>query len=171
MSSSSARSVEGRALDLILAIDRIRDTAVDERAMAAEIVRILAEAVQAELCVLCLTDDETGELDLHTLADGLGALDDPGAEQPLRELAQKAASAPTAQFVTTDVTLGGRRHGYCIAGPLRVGGDSLGALLLLNEDRPFDAGEIELVSRFGDAVRIVAASQTEPFRVVGGPAR
>ena len=93
MSSQAGRSLEGRALDLILAIDRIRDTAVDEREMAAQIVRTLAEAVQAELCVLCLTDDETGELDLHTLTDGLGALAEPGAEQPLRELAQQFSRA------------------------------------------------------------------------------
>ncbi len=145
MSSQSVRSLEGRALDLILAIDRIRDTAADEREMAAEIVRTLAEAVQAELCVLCLTDDETGDLDLRTLADGLGALAGPEAAEPLRDLAQQAALETSARFVNTDVTLGGRRHGYCIAGPLRVGGDSLGALLLLNEDRPFDPGEIGLV--------------------------
>jgi adenylate cyclase len=144
MNGQPPHSVEGRALDLILAIDRIRDTAVDEREMAAEIVRTLAEAVQAELSVLCLTDDDTGELDLRTLTDGLGALAGVEAVQPLRELAQEAANAPTARFVSTDVTLGGRQHCYCIAGPLRVGEDSLGSLLLLNADRPFDAGEIEL---------------------------
>ncbi|MEP7358477.1 MAG: hypothetical protein ABI847_14615, partial [Anaerolineales bacterium] len=90
MSTPAARSVEGRALDLILAIDRIRDTAADERELAAAIVRTLAEAVQAELCVLCLTDDDTGELDLQSLNDGAEALNEPEARQPLLALAQAA---------------------------------------------------------------------------------
>jgi len=45
----SSRSLDSRALALILAIDRVRDSAHDEREMAAAIVNTLAEAVEAEL--------------------------------------------------------------------------------------------------------------------------
>ena len=45
----------------------------------------------------------------------------------------------------TDLVLNDQPLSYCIAAPLRVGDDSLGALLLLNADRPFEPGEVRLV--------------------------
>jgi adenylate cyclase len=144
-SHTPPRSAEGRALDLVLAIDRIRDSADGEREMAAEIVRLLAEAVQAELCVLCLSDDDTGELDVQTLTEGLGALAAPGALPPLRDLAQQAAQSPAAQLLRAEVTLAGGQIGYCLAAPMRVGDDSLGALVLLNAGRSFDDSETALM--------------------------
>ena len=140
-----ARSIEARALALILAIDRIRDSAPDEREMASAIVTTLADAVEAELCLLCLRDDDTGELAVRALIDRVGAYDDGLTEPALRELAQRAADARGAEFIRTDLVLNNQPLSYCIAGPLRVGDDSLGALLLLNADRPFDSGEITLV--------------------------
>jgi class 3 adenylate cyclase len=141
----SSRSIEARALALILAIDRVRDSAPDEREMASAIVTTLADAVEAELCLLCLRDDDTDELSVRALIDRAGAYDDGQTEEALRQLAQRAADARGAEFLRTDLVLNDRAHSYCIAGPLRVGDDSLGALLLLNAERPFDSGEITLV--------------------------
>ena len=149
------RSLEARALALILAIDRIRDTAVDEREMASSIVTTLADAVEAELCLLCLRDDDTAELEVRALVDRMGAYGEAGTEHTLRELAEAAADSPGAKFFRTDLVLKGRPHSHCIAGPLRVGADSLGALLLLNADRPFDAGQVTLVQ---DAVSQIDAA-------------
>jgi len=144
-STRPARSVEARALALILAIDRIRDSAPDEREMAASIVTTLADAVEAELCLLCLRDDDTDELEVRALIDRAGAYDDGQTEDALRALAERAANAKGAEFVRTDLVLNDRPHEHCIAGPLRVGDESLGALLLLNAERPFDGAEITLV--------------------------
>ena len=44
-----------------------------------------------------------------------------------------------------EVALGLGRLAHGVAAPLRVGGQSLGALLLLNVDRPFGAAELALV--------------------------
>src|SRR5262249_53898813 len=143
-----SNSLEARALALILEIDRIRDSASNEREMASAIVGTLADAVQAELCLLCLRDDDVapggapGELAVRARVDRAGVYDDGSTEQALRALAQRAADAPGAEFLRTDLVLNDRPHEYCIAGPLRVGDDSLGALVLLNADRPFEPGEI-----------------------------
>src|SRR5713101_1700362 len=142
---SQPRSLEARALALILAIDRVRDSAPEEREMASAIVTTLADAVEAELCLLCLRDDDSGELEVRALIDRMGAYDDGLTEQALLDLAQRAANAKGAEFMRTDLVLNDRPLSFCIAGPLRVGDESLGALLLLNADRPFDSGEITLV--------------------------
>ena len=142
MSSSSAAD---RALNLILAIDKLRDAVADERELASAIVTTVADAVEAELCLLCLRDDDTHELQLKAVIDRVGVYGDGGGEQALRELAVQAAELPQADFLQTDLTLKQRRVSYCLAGPLRVGGESLGALLLLNVERPFDGEERKLV--------------------------
>jgi class 3 adenylate cyclase/GAF domain-containing protein len=134
-----------RAVDLMLAIDRIRDTAADEREMASAIVTTLADAVEAELCLLCLRDDDTGELQLRAALDRM-AVYDASTEGYFRNLAEKAADLQGADFLDADFTLKNRRHTFCLAAPLHVGEDSLGALLLLNADRPFNGEEQNLVS-------------------------
>jgi class 3 adenylate cyclase len=141
---STAEPPASRQLALILAIDRIRDGAADERELASQIVTTLADAVEAELCLLCLRDDDTGELQLRALTDRAGVYGGQNAEPILRGLAQRAADSTAAQYVRTDFELAGQKHSYCVAAPLRVGGESLGALLLLNAGRPFDPGELTL---------------------------
>ena len=136
-----------RALQLILAIDRLRDSVTDERELAAGVVATLAEAVEAELCLLCLRDDDTQELQLRAVIDRAGVYGEAGAEAALRDLARQAAELPQAGFLQTSAigTLTGRRAAYCLAGPLRVGGESLGAVLLLNAGQDFSPRERELV--------------------------
>src|SRR5437763_413796 len=99
------RSIEARALALILAIDRVRDSAPDEREMASAIVTTLADAVEDELCLLCLRDDDSGDLTVRALIDRVGAYDNGLTEAALRELAQRAADAHSAEFIRTDLVL------------------------------------------------------------------
>ena len=136
---------KSRAVDLMLAIDRIRDTAVDEREMTSAMITTLADAVEAELCLLCLRDDDTGELQLRAVLDRM-AVYDASTEAQLRDLAAQAAGLEAADFLTTNLSLKERRHTYCLAAPLRVSGESLGALLLLNADVQFDGAEQALVN-------------------------
>jgi adenylate cyclase len=58
-----------KELDLILAIDRVRDTAPEPLAMLTAIANVLADHLQADLCLLCLLDSETGELELKAIND------------------------------------------------------------------------------------------------------
>ena len=50
-----------RAVELMLAIDHIRDSIKDERELTGAIVTTLADAVEAELCLLCLRDGMSGD--------------------------------------------------------------------------------------------------------------
>jgi len=145
LSASDQLKWKSRAVDVMLAIDRIRDTAADERELTSAIVTTLADAVEAELCLLCLRDDDTGELQLRAVTDR-AAVFDATTEDDLRALAEKAAALAGADFLSADLTLRDRRHTHCLAAPLRVGNDSLGALLLLNADHPFDGEEQTLVN-------------------------
>ena len=58
-----------RELDLVLAIDDIRDTASEPSIMLAAIVSVLADQLVADLCLLCLMNQETGELELKAVED------------------------------------------------------------------------------------------------------
>ena len=58
-----------KALDLIMAIDHVRDTLPEPLAMLSAIANILADQFQADLCMLCLLDRETGELELKAVND------------------------------------------------------------------------------------------------------
>ncbi len=134
-----------RTLEVMRAIDRIRDNTVDERQMAAAIITTLADAVEAELCLLCLRDDDSGELQLRAVLDRMAAYDT--ASDPFfRALAVRAAEMTGADFLQADFAAANRRATFCLAAPLRVGGESLGALLLLNADKPFDGEEQALVN-------------------------
>ena len=145
-----------RAIDLMLAIDRIRDTMSDEREMTSAIVTCLADAVEAELCLLCLRDDDApdgeGALQLRAVVDR-AMVYDAATESYFSELATQAMRLVGANFLDANYLLKNRRLMYCLAAPLRVGRESLGALLLLNADRPFNGGEQELAT--------VAISQTD----------
>ncbi len=145
-----------RAVDLMLAIDHIRDSMNDGREMTAAIVTTLADAVEAELCLLCLRDDDVpftevegeagreSELQLRAVVDRAGVYT-PATERYFRELSLRATRLPSAEFLDTHFVLKDAGQMYCLAAALRVGQDSMGALLLLNADRPFEGGERDLV--------------------------
>ncbi len=135
-----------RAVNLILAIDRIRDQATDERELLSAILSALADGVEAELALMSLRDDDTGEVQLRAVLDRATLYDADSAAE-LRALAARAAELPNADFVHTSLTLRGRRVAFGLALPLRLGAESLGALLLLNADRPFNGGEHDLVTK------------------------
>ena len=136
-----------RAVELMRAIDRIRDSADDERELTSAIVATLASAVEAELCLLCLRDDDTGELQLRAVTDRAGVYDS-STEGYFHDLAARAAALQGADFLSADLVLKDQRRARfaCLAAPLNVGGDNLGALLLLNADHPFNGEEQALVN-------------------------
>jgi class 3 adenylate cyclase len=64
-----ALDLKQRELDLILAIDHIRDTAPDPIAMLSAIVQALCEHLRVELCLISLVDRETGQIELKAITD------------------------------------------------------------------------------------------------------
>ena len=87
----------------------------DERELASQIVTTLADAVEAELCLLCLRDDDTGALQLRALTDRAGVYGGQNAEQILRGLAQRAADSSLARAVPAISALAITAAGLAIA--------------------------------------------------------
>ncbi len=58
-----------RELEMILAIDRIRDTSPDPTTMLANIVDALIERFDAEVGFLCLVSRDNGEMELKIVRD------------------------------------------------------------------------------------------------------
>lgn len=63
----AALALKQKELELVMAIDHIRDTVPEPMAMLTSIVNLLADELDAELCLLSLIDPETGIIELKAL--------------------------------------------------------------------------------------------------------
>lgn len=130
-----------RQLEIVLAIDRVRDTAPAPEAMFAGILGVLAERFQASLCLLYLLDPETHTLELKAVNKRGPDLDLDATR--LLPLAQQAMQTEGV-FVRRAQEVGLLSDGHVAAMPV-VMNRPLGAVLLVRAGRPFDADEIELL--------------------------
>jgi class 3 adenylate cyclase len=139
---------KSREIEVLLALDRIRDGAQSERELVASLLHTLTESAEAELGLLWLTDEDTPEddLNLRGVVDR-AQLFTGEAPATLAELARQAAAQPGATLTDANLQLGDRRVTHALTAPLRVGAESLGVLLLLNADRSFDSPERDLVQK------------------------
>ena len=60
-----------RLLDTVLAVDRLRDAANDERELVSAAVGAMCGATHAEACLLSLSNEDTGQLELRAISDRL----------------------------------------------------------------------------------------------------
>ncbi len=63
------------ALELVMAIDHVRDALPEPSAMLAAIANVVTDRLRADLCLLCLLDRETGDLELKAIDDRGDQLD------------------------------------------------------------------------------------------------
>jgi class 3 adenylate cyclase len=144
-------ALKQRELDLTLQIDHIRDTVPEPSAMLAAIANALTDQFQADLCLLCLLDRETGELELKAVTHRSERL---GQLEPVitRELAERAVEADdiviweASEVLAEDdlARLPGRLQ--LVAVPIIMGTDKrLGALLLARSQSPFGPNDVELL--------------------------
>ncbi len=128
-----------RDLDITLSIDHIRDTVAEPMAMLAGIANALTAQLEADLCLLCLLDRETGDLELKAVSDRgeqFGKLD-PDA---VHRLAERALAADDVITWTEGETL------YLAGVPIIMGTDErLGALVLARSRAPFGQDDAELL--------------------------
>ncbi len=132
-----------RELEIILAIDRVRDLSTDPRTMLTEIARTVGRQLEADLCLLGLVDQATGQLDLGAVEDAanlFASLD----EHAIRQALEAALALDGVTPLAADAGWGAAGPQYLLASPLVIGDDVLGALLLANRDRPFDQPAREL---------------------------
>lgn len=132
-----------RELEIILAIDRIRDLGADPQVMLTEIAHTVGQQLEADLCLLGLVDQVTGQLDLSAVEDRanlFATLDEDAVRQVLEAALELDGVTPLA----ADAGWGAAGPRHLLACPLIVGHETLGTLLLANRDRPFDQAARQL---------------------------
>ena len=60
-------ALKQRELDMVLAVDHIRDTAVNLSAMLTAIAQVLADHLHSDLCLIVLLDKESNQVELKAL--------------------------------------------------------------------------------------------------------
>ncbi|MCP4538305.1 MAG: GAF domain-containing protein [Chloroflexi bacterium] len=139
-----------KELDLILAIDHIRDTVVEPSAMLSAIANVLTDQFQADLCLLCLADRETGTLELKAVNDRSEPF---GQLEPFitRELAQKVVKADDIVIWKGDQVLPESALAqlpdnlHLAAVPIVLEDKRLGAVLLVRSLASFDSDDVALL--------------------------
>ncbi|MDY7040401.1 MAG: GAF domain-containing protein, partial [Chloroflexota bacterium] len=133
------KSQEARELEIIVALDHIRDTVTDPRRLLASVAQTVAGRLEADLCLLSVVDEGTGEPELRAVDDRLavfGTLPRPALDEAI----DRALTLETTSIleVSPDLDRAGLHH--LLAAPLWAGSHDmpLGALLLFNRDQPFD---------------------------------
>jgi class 3 adenylate cyclase/GAF domain-containing protein len=155
-SPSEQLALQTRRIDLMLAIDRLRDEAEDERELVTAAVSMISNAIEVDLCLLSLIDPDTKRLEVRAVLDRLGRLDEL-AEDQLHELAHQASLLSEAQVLKSIEATGLPDSLHWLASPLRVHTELLGALLLARQERTFNSGDRALllaaVSQLDSAIK------------------
>ena len=137
--NAGGESQEARELEIIVALDHIRDTVTDPRQLLTSVAQAVAGRLGADLCLLSVVDEVTGEPELRAVDDRLGvfgALPRPALDQAIR----RALSLETTSIleVSPDLRRAGLHHLLAASLRAEAEGTPLGALLLFNRDQPFD---------------------------------
>jgi adenylate cyclase len=151
-----ALELKQKELDLITAIDEVRDSISEPEAMFKEIMNLLAVRFEADLCLLFLLDRETGEVKL-------AATNDPSQQfESLQQLITQELAERTVWL--DDVTMWVGRQElpeasltilpdnlHLIAAPIVMGSEErLGSLLLARSHTPFGLPEVQLLGTVED---------------------
>jgi len=153
-----ALALKQKELDLITAIDEIRDTMPEPATMLTAIVNLLADRLDADLCLMFLLDRETGEVKLTATSDqsqGFGPLQ----QAITQELAEWATGLdhittwggherlPVESLASVPADL------QLAAVPIIMGTDErLGSLLLTRPQVPFGPDDVQLLKTAEDQI-------------------
>jgi adenylate cyclase len=147
-----------RELEMVVAIDELRDTVPEPVAMLTSIVELLAERLEADSCLMFLLDRETGEVELRAATDRTQQL---GRLQRIitPELAERAMRLDDVAIWNEleDLPAGSPLdlpEGMQLAAvPIYVGAqERLGALLLARSQAPFYPDEVQLLRTAEDQI-------------------
>ncbi len=141
-----ALALKEKELNLVIEIDRIRDTAPEPETMLVALVNLLAKEMDARLCALWLKDRESGATELKAVNDRSPAIApyqrllSPNVARRIIGLNQLAMWTESDLFKDSS---SGKLH---IAGvPVQLNGEDLGALLLAR-GYPFDPEDAQLLA-------------------------
>jgi adenylate cyclase len=150
MSALTPKSVEDqlnlsrKQVDLMLMIDTVCDNAEDDMAALAGAVSLISQTLEAEIGLLSWFDPDTQRLAMRSLVDRIGLLTQAN-HAVLYQLSQEACALPAIQPLRADEQSEAVGQLYWLGAPLRVKDQVLGALLLGNVERPFNADELALL--------------------------
>ena len=143
-------ALKEKELDIILAIDRIRDAASAPTAMFSGIVDVVIEQFRATMCLLYIINPEDQRLELKALRERNGDWQQVSfnvdrdklqallAEDDIKILAAaQLFDAQTVASLTQEI--------YLIGIPIFMDEEPLGLLLLGRDTQPFDEEEIRLL--------------------------
>jgi class 3 adenylate cyclase/GTP-sensing pleiotropic transcriptional regulator CodY len=153
-----ALDLKQKELDLIMAIDEIRDTVPEPAAMLTSIVNLLADQLEADLCLMFLLDRETGEAELKAISDRSQEFSQ--LQQVItRELAEQAIGLDRitiweAREKLPVESLGTLPENLQLAAvPIIIGSEErLGALLLARSRVPLDPNDVQLLKTAEDQI-------------------
>ncbi len=152
----AALALKDRILDLIMAVDSIRDTATDPAAMMAEIVQLIAQDYQTDLCFIALLNRETEQVEMQAIQQK------PDLEAKyIDSLTKRDVIAHTLGF--DRVTIWERtQHPPLIGNALDAdiaivpislkANEPLGVMLLVCRETSFSAGDIECLTYIEDHI-------------------
>ena len=151
ISEKASRETLREQLDLIMAIDQIRDTVPEPAAMLAAIANVLTDQLQADLCLLCLLERETGEVELKAINDRGEQFTRLGSAT-IQKLAERAVEADDIALwegsaVLPELDLAQLLDGLQLAAvPIIMGTEErLGAILIARSHSPFGPNDVQLL--------------------------
>jgi adenylate cyclase len=133
-----------RQLEAIYLIDRIRDEADGARAILSEVVHVTVEALNAELGLVGLVDEESGRTELQVVEDRNGVYGQLERQDARRAL-EWAAAQPGVNVLKRDSPPVHWSPGHLVGAPLIVAGELLGCLVLARRHLPFDRADCDVL--------------------------
>lgn len=137
-------NLSAKQVELMLMIDTVCDNAEDDVAALTGAVSLILQALEAEVGLLSWFDADTQLFEMRTLVDRVGVLTQAN-HAALYRLSQEACALPAIQPVRAAAPSDAVSQLYWLGAPLRVKDQVLGALLLGNVERPFNADELALL--------------------------
>ncbi|HID65348.1 MAG TPA: GAF domain-containing protein [Anaerolineae bacterium] len=133
-----------RELEVIYQVDRIRDVTVEPHSMLSAIINVVVEELEAGLGLVSLVDEETGAVELKAIDDRVGAFR--RLEWAVvQQLMEQATALEGVSFMRSPSELQARGLPHLLAAPLIIGGQRLGALVLLRGEDGFGQADVDLL--------------------------
>ena len=133
-----------KELEIILAIDRIRDVTVESHSMLSAIINVVAEELEADLGLVSLVDEETGTVELKAIDDRMGVFRRL-ERRVVERLMERATALEGVSSMESLPELQTQGLSHLLAAPLTIGGQRLGALVLLKEGDGFSQADVDLL--------------------------
>lgn len=152
-----AFELKQKELDVVMAIDAIRDNSPEPAAMLAEIVGLLAECLEADFCLLYLLEPKSGQMALAAIKERSQKFGRPEALIPL-ELVERAAELDHAVIWTAQEAPGQLKVDVpetlqLAAVPVIMGeAEHLGVLMLARAAKPFSFNDLQLLKTAEDHI-------------------